>query len=633
MPTLFIDNLPQGLSSHELRRLFGNHGSIADAYVPRIQRSRSNGRFGFIAVQTWEQGERLIHEIDGKEVGSMLINVNWAKYPKRAGKSKRLWQPTKEVDQSTWRTKEKPSRDRVNGEPLQQDKLTRVIKVEKAVANLEWLERSLTCCSDSPRDIASLRLMIQQTFKEKIVVRDLGKFKFLLTFDSKEIKDRLKTEGKGSLEQWFSSFSDWNEVDVCQTRRIWLEIVGLPIQLWSEKNIKEIAGNWGDVVLVEEESASMESFASAKVIVDTLSVNQIADEAIIQVEDKGFRISVFEAKTEFTIFHTGPLAEGSLDPSSPKENGEIGIHLDEDLGAQSNQEHGNRPESCNNVGDEVRDREGGCGGDLNLNLNSNALSPRLMGQSRDSHIEANNTMNRWDFNREGGDEGVNAVRVEGVLEMAPLMTLDAEVERADGRLELRCMSEEAGSHISSNRTKTAQLSGIGYSTELRIINQLNNDQARMNQECGLEVEVNQNEGYPDQLESGASTPPGFGSVNDSAPPGFEGVGQMNGVLRKQGKAKRRTVDPVAGIRVTRSQMRKAKSKVTGRHSSVARKRDDMKVVKASPCDRHSIESTESMKQLAEEALKVGEMLGIKVISHRANAVKRITDSLKAKRAT
>jgi len=43
--------------------------------------------------------------------------------------------------------------------------------------------------------------------------------------------------------------------------------------------------------------------------------------------------------------------------------------------------------------------------------------------------------------------------------------------------------------------------------------------------------------------------------------------------------------------------------------------------------------TESMKQLAEEALKVGELLGVKVISHRANAVKRITDSIKANRAT
>ena len=155
----------------------------------------------------------------------------------------------------------------------------------------------------------------------------------------------------------------------------------------------------------------------------------------------------------------------------------------------------------------------------------------------------------------------------------------------------------------------------------------------MNQEFGLEVEVNQNEGCPVQPKSDASTPPGFGSVNDSAPPGFEGDGEMNGALGKQGKAKRRHVDPIAGIRVTRSQMRKAKSKATGRHSSVARKRDDMNYVKDNPCDRHSIESTESMKQLAEEALKVGEVLGIKVISHRANAVKRITDSLKANRAT
>ena len=51
MHTLFIDNLPQSFNSPELRKLFSNHGFIADAYVPQIQRSRVNGRFGFIEVQ------------------------------------------------------------------------------------------------------------------------------------------------------------------------------------------------------------------------------------------------------------------------------------------------------------------------------------------------------------------------------------------------------------------------------------------------------------------------------------------------------------------------------------------------------------------------------------------------------
>jgi len=72
-----------------------------------------------------------------------------------------------------------------------------------------------------------------------------------------------------------------------------LEIVGVPIQIWSEQNIRKIAENWGDVVFMEQETSKQESFASAKVIIDTLSVNLIEDEAIIQVEDKGFRVSVF----------------------------------------------------------------------------------------------------------------------------------------------------------------------------------------------------------------------------------------------------------------------------------------------------------------------------------------------------
>ena len=61
------------------------------------------------------------------------------------------------------------------------------------------------------------------------------------------------------------------------------------------------------MVLVEKESSNLESFASAKVIIDTLCMKPIEDEVIIQVEDKGFKVSVFEAKTEYTIFHTGPL--------------------------------------------------------------------------------------------------------------------------------------------------------------------------------------------------------------------------------------------------------------------------------------------------------------------------------------
>ena len=251
--------------------------------------------------------------------------MQWAKYPKllshsmrsghlvRGDKQLRKWERgfihKKMPVDGIWRSKQQPTVTKMDGEVIQMKKTAKVIEVEEVQDNLEWLGQSLTCISDTPRDIDSIRSSINNTFQEKIMVRDLGKFKFLLTMESKEMKEKLMTEEGERLKQWFSSISDWAEEDVCKTRRLWLEIVGVPIQIWSEQNIRKIAENWGDVVYVEQDTSTLESFSSAKVVIDTLSMSPIEDEAILHVQGKGFRVSVFEARTEFTIIHTGPLEE------------------------------------------------------------------------------------------------------------------------------------------------------------------------------------------------------------------------------------------------------------------------------------------------------------------------------------
>ena len=344
---LFIDNLPQNINSHDLRRFFSNHGQLADAYVPHIQRRRVQGRFGFIEVTSREQGDRVISEDDGKLFGHQRIRVQWARYLKRSRRSRRSMNTRLAMNNreqsTTWRatTQAKVShmrKDFVKQSRVdKQSRVAKVFKVEKVYENLEWLAKSLTCISDVPRDVEALRIAIQGAFSEKILVRDLGKYKFLLTVDSQEIKEKLKTEGEECLKQWFSSVSDWTENDICQTRRIWLEMVGIPIHIWSEQNIKQIAGQWGDVLYVETDTSKMASFASAKVVVDTLCMNPIEDEAIIQVETEGYRISVFEAKTEYSIFHLGSVDEGfqpSMEPNCCQReeeegsSGEVAVQAD-----------------------------------------------------------------------------------------------------------------------------------------------------------------------------------------------------------------------------------------------------------------------------------------------------------------
>ena len=58
----------------------------------------------------------------------------------------------------------------------------------------------MTCISDLPRDVDELRIGIQNAYSENILVRDIGKFSFLLTMESKAAKEKLKTEGEGCLK-------------------------------------------------------------------------------------------------------------------------------------------------------------------------------------------------------------------------------------------------------------------------------------------------------------------------------------------------------------------------------------------------------------------------------------------------
>ena len=138
-----------------------------------------NGRFGFIEVQAWEQGEKLIHEVNGMVIGSSKIKVSWAKYPKPSGKLRRARNlgrgdvqlrmrkkssiPRKMDAKELWRTNQPLNRAKIDDKLGQPMNTTKVIKVEKAQDNLKWLGRSLIAISDSPKDIDSLKSMISST--------------------------------------------------------------------------------------------------------------------------------------------------------------------------------------------------------------------------------------------------------------------------------------------------------------------------------------------------------------------------------------------------------------------------------------------------------------------------------------
>ena len=86
-------------------------------------------------------------------------------------------------------------------------------------------------------------------------------------------------------------------------------------------------------------------------------------------------------------------------------------------------------------------------------------------------------------------------------------------------------------------------------------------------------------------------------------------------------------------RVTRSQLKQCKELLVRSNRDSKRRIPNKGGRIGSPQVSESVETTDSMRKLADDSLKMGELLGVKVIANRGNAVKRITQSLKSARSS
>ena len=102
-------------------------------------------------------------------------------------------------------------------------------------------------------------------------------------------------------------------------------------------------------------------------------------------------------------------------------------------------------------------------------------------------------------------------------------------------------------------------------------------------------------------------------------------------VRGRSNLKRQTVS--IGKRVTRSKSKIYKESGARSKRPQKKRGHGLAGKEGSPYVNESAETTESMRNIAEEALEIGELLGLKVVANRGNTVKRITESLKNARVS
>ena len=144
-----------------------------------------------------------------------------------------------------------------------------------------------------------------------------------------------------------------------------------------------------------------------------------------------------------------------------------------------------------------------------------------------------------------------------------------------------------------------------------------------------------------EVENSLDHPPGFephlsptcvNSEETSFPPGFEEVSRLK-VETVRGRTNRKRQIVSIGKRVTRSQSKSYKDLETRSKKMLKENGHGLGGKEGNSCANDSVETPESIRKIAEEALEIGELLGLKVVANRGNAVKRITESLKNARVS
>ena len=192
------------------------------------------------------------------------------------------------------------------------------------MVNVGWLQRSLICESNEPKDLSSLSSTVAASIGQYTIVKELSCCKFILTFPNTLSKEEALRNCQ-ELEQWFTAIRKWDSYDQPDVRRTWIKVFGIPPHGWLRENFTKIANIWGTLVCLGEPVELVDSFESMKMLIVTEQRQRMEAEILLYLEHSGYRVMVKEIdvgphdiqmakckSTKFSHLDTIPSSENCL---------------------------------------------------------------------------------------------------------------------------------------------------------------------------------------------------------------------------------------------------------------------------------------------------------------------------------
>ncbi|KAE8729357.1 hypothetical protein F3Y22_tig00003721pilonHSYRG00352 [Hibiscus syriacus] len=278
--TIFIENVSEKIHWKRLGSIFGSHGQVIDAFIPK-KRNSKGFRFGFIRFATIEEARTAISKMNGNHIYGNKIRVSLTKYKPR---------------QSFWRKSSTAVQSKSGMEDLPRFKHC---EVEGAVDEdkLQVLNNCLVGWCKNFIKIGNLANQIQAKGLAGFTLMRAAGNVVLMVFEDSDLLRSVKEDKLETLAEWFSRVETWSESLVVESRRVWLVCEGIPFHAWNWDTFKNIATKWGKLIAIDNSCEFPSSFDRAKIQILTNAQGRIDELLELKVGDNLFKILVHEKLT------------------------------------------------------------------------------------------------------------------------------------------------------------------------------------------------------------------------------------------------------------------------------------------------------------------------------------------------
>ncbi|GJS32565.1 RNA-directed DNA polymerase, eukaryota [Tanacetum coccineum] len=262
--SVFTSNFPDGCNHRDLWKVCNDYGTVVDVFIPN-KKSKSGKRFAFVRLIKVSNLERLIENLNTIWIGRFHLIANPVRYERPKAPLYHKGLPGFNGNASVPRQSKVQDSgglfvNVVNGTAnvaasgIVLSAATALVLDDSCIVDHDLSKHAMGKVKDA-HSITNLQTILRDEGFSEVNVSYLGGLWVLFECRNVDIKDNLMRH-TGMLS-WFHVIQDAVHDFVSDERIVWVDIEGIPLNVWSRETFIRIGKKWGETLdIVDNVDAS-----------------------------------------------------------------------------------------------------------------------------------------------------------------------------------------------------------------------------------------------------------------------------------------------------------------------------------------------------------------------------------------